>query len=164
MSTKEETAPLFRALAKTIDATWLRTRGSDFPQMVKEYRQVEREFVQRAGDDEFFVLETKRRIAEAILRQAIATNQPFNVCQDIWNELVQLGFSNINTTCAMSWFYGDSCLRNAQAAAGIAIIEPLVVEFERMLADPAVTEEDAECCRYEIERLSKLRQALKSEQ
>jgi hypothetical protein len=160
----EESAILeFRALAKAIDAAWLRTRDSSFTQKVDEFRQVEREFVQRAGDDENFVLETKRGIAEAILRQANVTNQPFHVCRDAWNELVQLGFSNIETTVAMSWFYGDSCLRNAEAVAGFAVIEPLAAEFERLLADPEVTEEYAEYYRYELDRLSKLRLALKAQ-
>jgi hypothetical protein len=154
----------FRALAKAIDATWLRTRDGDFTQMVQAYRQVEREFVQYASNDDFFALETKRRVAEAILRQANVTNQPFHVCENIWNELVQLGFSNIEITCAMSWFYGDSCRRNAQAAAGIAVIKPLVVEFERLLAEPTVAEDAAEYYRYELDTLGKLLEKLEAQQ
>lgn len=161
---EESTIQEFRALAKAIDAAWLRTRDSSFTQKVDEYRQVEREFVQRAGGDAFFVLETKRGIAEAILRQANVTNQPFNVCQDIWNELVQLGFSNIEVTCTMSWFYADCCRHNKQLDVGLSVLEPLIAEFERLLADPTVAEDAAEYYRYEIDKLGKLRDKLKAQQ
>ncbi len=157
---EESTILEFRALAKAVDAAWLKTRDSSFTQKVDEYRQVEQEFVQRAGDDAFFVLETKRCIAEAILRQANVTNQPFNVCQDIWNELVQLGFSNIESTCTMSWFYADCCLHNKQYDAGLEVLDTVIAEIHLRLDEPALTRHAVMYYNHELTRLGKHREGL----
>jgi hypothetical protein len=77
MSTEEATNARYLALAKAVDQTWLRTRDTNFADTVQEYRRVEADFITAAGDEPF-VLETKRRIAEAILQEAQEQTNPSN--------------------------------------------------------------------------------------
>ncbi len=149
-----------RELAKAIDQAWLATRESTFPEMVKAYRHIEAEFVPRTGD-EFFVLETRRRVAEAILRQAHSTEQSLQVCQDAWNDLGRLGFTNMERRCTMTWFYADSCLLEKQFDTGLAVLEPLIAELEASLADPICSEQTQRSYRRELEPLWKIRDELK---
>jgi hypothetical protein len=155
--------PLDRDLGRAMDATWLQLRHRDFADVVREYKLVEEEFVRRAPDNEFHVRETRRRVAEAIFTEA-ARREPFDVCQKWWDELRAVGFTNIDRTCTMSWFYADSCLAHRQTDLGLAVLEPLIAEVERLLAEPTVTEAAAEYYRYEIDNLGKLRDKLKAQQ
>ena len=97
---------------------------------MQEYSDVEKDFVARAPDDAFFVLETRRRVAEDILSAAHSYDQPFDVCTEAWNHLLRLGFSNIYQQNVMTRYYADSCLMNENPEAGIAVLEPLIADFE----------------------------------
>ena len=148
-------------LAKAIDQAWLATRESTFVDMVKAYRMIEAEFVPRIGD-EIFVLETRRRIAEAILRQAHSTEQPFQVCQDAWNDLVSLGFTNMERRSTMTWFYADCCLLEGQFDAGLAVLEPLIADTIRQIEEPTRSDRSVEALKEELARLEELRDELKA--
>lgn len=130
----EKIEELSRALAQAMDDTWLRTHEWDFPEIVREYRQVEAEFVQRTGDDKpLFILETRRRVAEALLSHAHSKEEPHEVCREVWNDLVNLGFTDSERQRMMSWFYADCCLWNKQYDAGLAVIEPVIADYEQWL-------------------------------
>lgn len=151
-----------RALAKAIDQAWLETRESNFPEMVNAYRDVEAEFVRRAGKHEFFVLETKRRIAEAILRQAHSTEQSVQVCQDAWNELLGLGFTNLERQCTMAWFYADCCLLNEKFDVGLGVLEPLIIEMAQSFNGPTLAPEERGWYEKELVTLCQIRDELKA--
>lgn len=151
-----------RALAKAIDQAWLETRESTFPEMVNAYRQIEVEYVRHADNHEFFVLETRRRITEAILRQAHSTEQSFRACQDVWNELVGLGFTNLERQCTMTWFYADCCLLNEEPAAGVAVLEPLIVDIERQLEGMTHADTGWQQLHDELARLKQLNDEIKA--
>ncbi len=155
-----------RDLARAMIATWQKVRHSDFAEFVREHKLVEEEFVRCAmdADNEVYVRETRRRVAEAIFKEAATGSEPFDVCQKWWDELRKVGFTNIDRTCAMSWFYADSCLAHGQADLGLAVLEPVIAEVERLLAEPTVTKAAAEYYRYEIDNLGKLLDKLKAQQ
>jgi len=69
-----------------------------FAEVVNEYRRIEEDFVTRPDGNEFHVLETKRRVAEAILLAAHSHRQPFDTCRNAWDDLVRLGFTNFRTS------------------------------------------------------------------
>lgn len=104
-----------------------------FDAAVQEYRQIEAELVEQAGDDEFIVLETKRRIAEWILRSAARDDVPFEQFQEAWNGLLALGFTDDEKKRDMVFYYADYCLDNEHYDAGLAVIEPVIAEFEEWL-------------------------------
>ena len=152
------------ALATTIDRTWLRTRGCSFVDIVQEYKAVEAEFLTRAGDDEEWTLEIKRRVAEALVREAHGT-QDFDTCQRYWNDLLRLGFTNTEIKCTMIWFYADSCRIKKKPDVGLSVLEPLIAEYEQALADPKSVEEGSDgYYQDELERMGRLRAKLKSQQ
>jgi hypothetical protein len=110
------------------NASWSRS----FAETTSDYRQVEADFLARLQtDDAFFVPETKRRISSAILMDAHKHKQPFDVCRELWNELLRSDFKDLLQKCALAWFYADCCLFNKQPDAGLAAIEPLIAELQK---------------------------------
>src|SRR5262245_10456798 len=83
------------ALARAMDATYVKTRDCSFAEVVRQFKAVEAEFVTRAGDDEAFVLVTKQRVAEALLQKANDSSAPFETCRNLWHDLLRLGFEKI---------------------------------------------------------------------
>ncbi|MDC0746962.1 hypothetical protein [Polyangium mundeleinium] len=107
-----------------------------FAEAAADYERIEADIVARAGEGEAFqafVHEVKQEVAEDILRAACWLKQPFEVCRDRWNEVVRLGFSSIGQRCWMTKFYAESCGFNQKPEEGLAVLEPLLAEFERGL-------------------------------
>ncbi len=121
-----------------INAIFLRKQQMSFEEVVRRYRQIEAEFVERDGDNEYRVVETKRRVTEWLLNEAKRTEQPHEVCREIFDELVHRGFSDIPLRHTMSGIYARCCQWNGEFDAGVAVIEPLIAEIEKCLEDPTL--------------------------
>jgi hypothetical protein len=160
--TEEERDALFLAFAKANETILANSLDVSFVEVVHKYRQVEADFHARAGDDAFFKLETRRRIAERILQATNSHDQPFEVCHNAWNDLLRLGFSNIEVTCWMTREYAECCLFNEQFDAGIAVLTPLIADLQERLSDPAV--KGAGFYRQELEYLGRLLAELQAAQ
>jgi hypothetical protein len=133
MLTNRKLKPEEAAFTQSVHAVFLREVDLSFEDAVREYRRVEAEFVERAGDEEWDILETKRRISEWLLRLALRAEQPHEVCREIWEELVQRGFSNDQQKHIFSAIYARCCQQNGEFDAGITVIEPLIIEIEGQL-------------------------------
>jgi hypothetical protein len=118
-----------------IESVMIHQPPLSFEEMVEEYGKIEVELVEQAGDDEFNIVETRRRIAEWILTAAFMRDQPFQVCERSWNHLLDVGFSSLHMKCSMSCTYVDCCLENEHNEVGLAVVEPVIVELERWLAE-----------------------------
>jgi hypothetical protein len=125
------------AFLQRMNAVYL-SEDLSFEEAVREYRQIEEEFVKRAGDNEYHVVETRRRITEWILSEALRDEQPHEVCRAIWHELLERGFSYLEKGHSMSGIYARCCQKNSEFDAGLAVIEPLIVEAEQALADTTI--------------------------
>jgi len=128
--------PYFMALGKAMDGVHCKVLKSPYADLVPEYKAVEAEFVTRAGGNEFFALETRRRVAEALLTEAHAKRQPFETYHAIWNDLLRLGFSHFERKSTMTWFYADCCRQTKESEAGLVVAFPLIIELDRLLAEP----------------------------
>ncbi|MDI1427968.1 hypothetical protein [Polyangium sorediatum] len=145
-----------RLLVKSLE----RTRR--FAEAVLDFRKLEAEFVERAGDDGLDVLETRRRIAETIVSLAYYKHPPFEVCREAWNDLVRLGFSGIEAECWKTRAYGDCCAYDERPDEGLAVLDPLIAKLERLLEGTkgSGTEYPARFYEHELEDLGNLRDAL----
>ncbi|MDI1483933.1 hypothetical protein [Polyangium sp. y55x31] len=167
MVTEVETiAQLLSEFGKAHDALLVRSleRNRTFAEAVDDYRRLEAEFVARAGDSELGVLETRRRIAEAILLLANEKHPPFEVCREAWNELVRLGFTNIHVRCMKTWCYAECCRYDEKPEEGLAVLEPLIAELERGLEEAKAAKRRTGFYEQELERLGDLRGALLAQQ
>lgn len=126
------------AFNQRIDSVFL-SKEISFEEAVREYRKIEAEFVERAGDNEYHVVETRRRITEWLLQEALRDEQPHEVCREIWHELLQRGFSDIFLRYTMSGIYARCCQMNGEFDAGLAVIEPLIAESEQALEAETTT-------------------------
>ena len=131
------------ALTQRLNSVYFDEHSNErtFEETVHDYRRIEAEFVERAGDNASRVVETQRRITESILRFAYETEQPHEVCRRIWEELVQRGFSNLERRHYTSDTYVECCLFNGEFDAGLVVLEPLIVELEQCIDDTTLTTE-----------------------
>lgn len=129
----------FQALANATESTLAMAPSRTFTEGAREYQKIAEAFVERAAGDEMLVLETHRRILEMTLREANIHEQPFEVCQEVWNELVRLGFSNPAVASTITWYYADCCLLNEKFDAGLAALEPMMTELQRLIGDPTMS-------------------------
>ena len=144
---------------KPVASSW----GQGFAEIARQYRQVETDFLAalKNGDD-FFVPETRCRISSAILEEAHKHRQPFDVCQELWNEVQRGVFQDLEHRCDATWSYANCCLINRQFDAGLTVVEPLLAELHRHLDAGTDTEMDPERYPEEIARFDKLRDDLKA--
>lgn len=110
-----------------------------FEESVREYRNIEAEFVERAGDNEYQVVEIRRHITGRLLGHANIDEQSHEICRAIWHELLQRGFSDSTFRYTMSGLYARCCEMNGEFDVGLAIIEPIIAEYEQALADPMLS-------------------------
>jgi len=144
-----------------INAVYLSEEMS-FEEAVREYRRIEAEFVERAGDNEDHVVETRRRVTEWLLDHALRDEQPHEVCREIWHELLERGFSGIENRHWMSGIYARCCQMNGEFDAGLAVLEPLIAEAEQGLADPTLPPNPRAFYEQELARDRKIRDELKA--
>jgi hypothetical protein len=152
--------PKESAFWKKLTAIVVKGLDMEYADVVHAYRQLEEEFINDSGNDVLDPLETKRHIAECILRAAHDAEQPFEVCRDNWDALVELGFSSIDTFCNMAWFYADSCLFNAQYDAGIDVLDMVIAEIHRRLDEPGLICQKEKYYDQELDSLETLREGL----
>jgi hypothetical protein len=129
----------YKVLAHETEFVLATAHGRTFAEGVHQYRQIEAKFIERCAGDESLILETRRRIAEMILREANIQEQPFQVCQNAWNELTSLGFSNDAVASTMAWYYGNCCLLNEEFNTGIAALKPVMTELRRLINEPTMS-------------------------
>ena len=164
--TQEELEQLGQEFANAHDTLLTKSleRTRTFAEAVDDYRRLEAEFVARAGDSEFAVIETKRRAAETILSLAHDKRPPFEVCQEAWNDLLRLGFTDMYQRSMHSWFYGDCCLYDERTEEGLAVLEPLIAELERGLEEAKAAQKSTGFYEQELEKLHDLQGALLAQQ
>lgn len=148
------------AFCREVEAILVKETEMEYADIVRAYQNIQDKFVNHAADDEWEVLETKRRIAERIFRAGYESEQPFEVCRDNWNAMVELGFSSIGTLCTTAWFYADSCLYAGHYDAGIDVLDMVMKEIHRRFEEPALTEHAKKYYHKELTDLGKLREGL----
>lgn len=135
-----------------------------FAEAVDDYRRLEADFVARAADSDFAVLETRRRVAETILVLAHDKRPPFEVCREAWKELLRLGFTDMSARSVHSWFYVDCCAYDEKLEEGLAVLEPLIAELERGFEEAKAAQKFTGFYDYELEKLRNLQGELLAQQ
>ncbi|TKD09904.1 hypothetical protein [Polyangium fumosum] len=167
MTTEDERIEcIFQDFAEVSGALLVKSlkRTRSFAEAVDDYCRLEAEFVARMGDSEFGVLETRRRIAEDIIRLTESKHPPFQTCRDAWNARVLLGFTDIDIECRMTWFFAECCRYDENPEEGLAVLMPLIAELERGLEEARATQSDTDFYEYHLEPLRKLRDVLLAQQ
>lgn len=140
----------------------MREEDLGFEAAVREYRQIETEFVAREANEEWKVIETKRRITESLLDCALRATQPQNVCRELWEEMLQRGFSGIDMRHMMGGIYALCCQENGEFEAGIAVLTPLITELEQLLQRDTLTPQNRKFCEENIRMHKKIIDKLKA--
>ncbi|UQA63442.1 hypothetical protein [Polyangium aurulentum] len=151
------------AFTQAVHAVFLREKELGFEEAVREYRRVEAEFVQREHDEEWKVVETKRRITEWLLNFAYRADQPMEVCRQIWEEMLQRGFTDLERRYTMGGIYVRCCQMNGAFDKGLAITESAIAELEQLFAAEAEAPTLTPAMRYDCEQSLRIYRKIRDE-
>jgi hypothetical protein len=127
----EDLAILSRELGSVIDRVHAEIDASQLDTLAARLKSIEANFISRVGNDPTLILETKRRIAEANFLVAIRKNGPFELCEKLFREIRQLGFSNHYTELSFHIILARRCLQSGRLTEGIHLLEPFENEGKR---------------------------------
>ena len=158
--TKEES---LSALANDIAAVCLKYRDLTFEEIVESYRIIERTALARVSDNQFLALETRRRVAEQLVYAAIYKDRAWEEARVLLDELLRLGFTNIEVKVFVLQIYSKYCLKIARSDEGIALLAPLETELATKFNRKDLTKPARRFYSIELQRtralLNKLRAA-----
>ncbi|HRI72413.1 MAG TPA: hypothetical protein PK156_49600 [Polyangium sp.] len=162
----EEVAIAFDHARGVLSAKYLKDRKDgrgNFASVLAEFSALESEYLVRVGDIEENAQQVRRIIAEMIFEAAWYLDEPFETCQRYWNEVVQLGFYGVERKALITGVFVACCRQHGQTDLGLANLDPLIAELERLRAEPATTKLAAEYYDYTIESLQRARARLEAE-
>jgi hypothetical protein len=142
---------------------YIRNKEIDFASIVAEYRAIEAEFLAHFLDNEENAQQVRRIMTEMLLQAAWDKDQPFETCQRYWNDLLQLGFYRIERQSNQTWLFAEICREHGQTELGLAVLDPLIAELERLRAEPTVTTQATKFYDQELESLRQLRARLEAQ-
>jgi len=131
-ATKEKS--LSQALAKDIANVCQKEADLTFEDIVKSYRMIERTHLARVSDNQFYALETRRRVAERLVYAAIDKNRPWEEVRSLLDNLFRLGFTNILVKVLVLQISSKYCLQIGRNNEGITLLAPLETELETELS------------------------------
>jgi hypothetical protein len=157
------TSPVLKFVRRTSDLfRHSEAENMSFEKEFREMRRIEAECVQRAVDGGWDVLDTQRRILGWILRRALDRRAPLDVCREIWEEMLQRGFSDPGRRLLESSIYAQCCQLHGAFEEGLAILEPLIPEAEQALAKSTLPEPYRRDYENFLQRQRELRDELKA--
>jgi len=125
---------LSQALAKDIATVCQKERDLTFEDIVKSFRIIERTHLARVSDNQFYALETRRRVAERLVYAAIYKDRPWEEARGLLDNLFRLGFTNIEVKVLVLQSYSKYCLKIGRNNEGIALMAALESELETELS------------------------------
>ncbi len=161
----KETVAFHRA-RNALSVKYLKDRKNgkgNLASVVAEFRAIESEYLRHVGDNEEIAPDVRRIIAGMIFEAAWYLDEPFETCQRYWNEVVDLGYWGIDRQAAMTGAFAACCSEHGQTDLGLATLDPVIAELERLRAEPTVTPKAAEYYDYELDSLRKLRASIEAE-
>ena len=159
----EDVAIAFERARGVASVKYIRNREVDFASIVADYRAIEAEFLVHFRNNEENAQQVRRIMTEMLLQAAWDKDQPFETCQRYWNDLQQLGFYRIERQCNETWLFAKICCEHGHTEIGLAVLDPLIAELERLRAEPTVATFAVGYYEDEIGYLRKLRAKLEAE-
>ena len=159
----EDVAVAFERARGTAHVRYARDKTIDFASIAAEFRAIEAEFVAHFHDNEENAQQVRRIMAAMLMQAAWDKDQPFDTCQRYWNDLQQLGFYRIERRCLETGVFAVCCHDYGHTELGVAVLDPLIAELERLRAEPSVGTWAAEYYDEEIVSMRKLRARLEAE-
>jgi hypothetical protein len=98
--------------------------------LVRDYKTMEAGFISRAKGKSTLILETKRCIAECLLRAAIIRNEPFEVADKLFSDLCEIGFVNVQVKLDVYMIFARYSSWSGHIDEGIVMLRQLVSEME----------------------------------
>lgn len=142
---------------------YIKNLKGDFAPVVKMFRALEAEFVVRVGDNEENMQQVRRIITEMLLQASWDMDQPFETCLKYWRDLELVGFYCIERRCLNAGAFAVCCQHYGHTDMGLALLDPLIAELQRLRAEPIATKREVEYYEKEMASLRKLRARLEAE-
>jgi hypothetical protein len=104
---------------------------SSWDELIGRFRDIETRFLNLAASSNLLQLETRRRIAEALVRAALLKEMPLPAVQHLFNELCQLGFTNDHHKATFTVVYANLCAASRFFNEARSVTQALVDEWQR---------------------------------
>jgi hypothetical protein len=138
-----------------------------FDDLVEAFRAVENSYLAQFESNQFLALETRRRVAEMMLKAATFKCCPLESCRAHLDNLFRLGFTNLERKVTMCIFFAQYCRETGIPQQGIDVLEPVEAELNAELNRPRMPPREREFYQHILGQtqvtLGKLRDSLKRE-
>jgi len=121
---------LWDALAQELQKTFGQKREMEFLDLVRALKSIEMAYVEKFEGDPLAASETRKRVAELILYSAIDKGLEFAECQRLFNDLVQLGFSDLERKSTITIIFSRYCLETKHRQQGVDLLKALESELQ----------------------------------
>jgi hypothetical protein len=111
--------------------------------IIKAFEAVENSYVELETEP-FFVLETRRRVAEMMLKATATKCCPLEICRAQLDNLFRLGFTNLERKVTMCIFFAQYCRETGIAQQGIDVLESVEAELQAELNRTGVKRRERE--------------------
>jgi hypothetical protein len=111
-------------LAKNLEETYIKSLKLPFDQSKTMFKSVEETFLEKT-DNNFLVIETKRRTAEWILYSATSKKMPCNLCRQLFDELKNLGYTNLEKKSNIIINYSKYCIEEGNQGEALKLLKEL---------------------------------------
>jgi hypothetical protein len=83
------------ALGRALESIYAKTPVMEFNELIKSYKEIKSSFLPKVAGNELLTLEVKRRVLELMLYSAIEKQCSYELCESLFAEFSQLGFTNL---------------------------------------------------------------------
>jgi hypothetical protein len=122
-----------RSLARTLDFECIRSASLPHNEVVRNFRKVEKYYLQELKGNAELALETRRRVAEHLLDQAILHGCAQRVCNSRLKAAARLGFTTIEREAHFRLLYARGALARGHERIARKTSTEMVGKLERSL-------------------------------
>lgn len=124
---------LSRAFARQVSGVLVESSTKQYLDLVREYRRIEREYVERCADNRSAALDLRRRTAEMIFSAGIERRCSLSTSRRRFRELCRLGFTDVERKTEFYLIYSRRLLRYGRARAALRLLRQIQSELGRRL-------------------------------
>jgi hypothetical protein len=126
-------ASVGRSLARTLDFECIRSASLPHNEVVRNFRKVEKFYLKELRGNPELALETRRRVAEHLLDQAILNGCAQRVCSSRLRTAAELGFTTIEREAHFRLLYARGALARGHVRIARKTAAEMAGKLERSL-------------------------------
>lgn len=129
----ESEQKLSRTLARSLDEIAAKSLEVSIDELLSEYESVEQAFLPQVANNPFLVSETHRRVAEMKFYSAVDRNVAYEICRNLFSDLLALGFTNLEKKSNLYLIFARYCLQVGKEDEAMIMLREICTDLENAL-------------------------------